>query len=94
MNAMTQGAMTGEPLFELGGLGNIRVRVAVEVGAVELTLREVMALEIGGVYPLDRRLDDPVEIMVNGRLVARGEIVSIGDRFGVRLTAIVSGLTG
>ncbi len=92
MNAVTPGGMAAQSHNELGALGSIRVRLSVEVGAVEMTLRQVMALEVGAVHPLDRRVDDPVEIHVNGRLVARGEIVAIGDRFGVRLVDIVAGL--
>ena len=92
MSAMSPGGITAAPTDDLGVLGAIKVRLSVEVGAVELTLRQVMALEIGAVHPLDRRVDDPVEVHVNGRLVARGEIVAIGDRFGVRLVDIVAGL--
>ena len=92
MGAMNSGAFAGTATDDLGALGAIKVRLSVEVGVVELTLREVMAMEVGAVHALDRRVDDPVEVHVNGRLVARGEIVSIGERFGVRLVDIVAGL--
>ncbi len=91
MSAMNPGGITAAA-SDLGMLGGIKVRVSVEVGAVELTLAEVMALEPGSVHPLDRRVDDPVAVHVNGRLVAHGEIVSVGERFGVRLVDIVAGL--
>jgi len=66
------------------------VRLAVEVGAARLTLDALMALEPGAVLELDRRSDEPVAILVNERLFAKGEIVTIGDRFGIRIIELVS----
>jgi flagellar motor switch protein FliN/FliY len=97
MNAMTPGPMqaAGElPAADLGAFGAISVRLAVEVGAVRLPLRDVLQLQIGSVHGLDRRVDQPVDVLINDRLIARGEIVSIGDRFGVKLTEIVPGAAG
>jgi flagellar motor switch protein FliN/FliY len=96
MNAVTKGPMSGTPFEEpvapapdLGAFGGIAVRLSVEVGAVKLPLREVLALQVGAVHTLDRKVDAPVDVLINERLIARGEIVSVGDRFGVRLTEIV-----
>jgi flagellar motor switch protein FliN/FliY len=97
MNAISPGGMTGaplDPLPDLGAFGAISVRLSVEVGAIRMSLREVLALQIGSVHTLDRRLDQPVDVLINERLIARGEIVSIGDRFGVKLTEIVPGGVG
>jgi flagellar motor switch protein FliN/FliY len=95
---MSPGAMTGEAITpavpDLGAFGAISVRLSVEVGAVRMTLREVLALQVGGVHALDRRVDQPVDVLINERLIARGEIVSIGDRFGVKLVEIVPGGLG
>ena len=90
MNAMTQGAMLGVELADLGAFGAISVRLSVEVGAVKMCLRDVLALQVGTVHALDRKVDAPVDVLINERLIARGEIVSIGDRFGVKLTEIVA----
>lgn len=97
MNAVSPGGMEGLP-FEnrdgtgsLGAFGAISVRLSVEVGAVKMTLRDVLALQVGAVHALDRRVDQPVDVLINERLIARGEIVAIGDRFGVKLTEIVTG---
>ncbi|MGL4314928.1 MAG: flagellar motor switch protein FliN [Sphingomonas sp.] len=76
---------------EAGGLGllaQVPVRLSVEVGAASLRLRDVLALEEGGVIELDRQADEPLDIKVNGTLIARGEIVVIEGRFGVRLVEI------
>jgi flagellar motor switch protein FliN/FliY len=96
MNAVTKGPMSGTPLEgeeapapDLGAFGGISVRLSVEVGAVKMALRDVLALQVGAVHTLDRKVDAPVDVLINERLIARGEIVSVGDRFGVRLTEIV-----
>lgn len=94
MNVITPGALTGsaldvDPTASLGAFGAISVRLSVEVGAIKMCLRDVLALQVGAVHTLDRRLDQPVDVLINDRLIARGEIVSIGDRFGVKLTEIV-----
>ncbi len=93
MNAITPGAMTGEPaeLADLGAFGAISVRLSVEVGALRMSLRDVLGLQAGALHALDRRVDQPVDVLINDRLIARGEIVTIGDRFGVKLTEIVPG---
>jgi flagellar motor switch protein FliN/FliY len=101
MNAMSPGGLTGTPTFapaetlsDLGAFGAISVRLSVEVGAIRISLREVLALQVGSVHVLDRRVDQPVDVLINERLIARGEIVAIGDRFGVKLTEIVPGGIG
>ena len=94
MNSITPGGLQGSALdadhaADLGAFGAISVRLSVEVGAIKMCLRDVLALQVGAVHTLDRRLDQPVDVLINDRLIARGEIVSIGDRFGVKLTEIV-----
>lgn len=73
----------------LGALGQIEMRLSVEIGAARLTLAALSALEPGGIVELDRRSDELIDILVNDRLLARGEVVTVGDRFGVRLVEIV-----
>lgn len=89
MNAVTPGGL--EAAQDLGAFGAITVRLSVEVGAMRLSLRDVLGLAVGSVHTLDRRVDQPVDVLVNERLIARGEIVAIGDRFGVKLTEILGG---
>jgi flagellar motor switch protein FliN/FliY len=76
---------------DLSRLGDIEVRVAVEVGAAELLLRDVAALGPGAVVRLDRLMGDPAELTVNGRLFARGDLVVVGDRLGLRITDLTDG---
>ena len=75
----------------LGAFGAISVRLAIEVGGVRLKLADVLNMAPGQVHVLDRRVDQPVDVLISERLVARGEIVSVGDKFGVRLTEVLPG---
>ncbi len=70
-------------------LENIDVMLSVEVGNTELKIRDLLRLNEGSVIELDRLAGDPLDIMVNGTMIAKGEIVMVGERFGVRFTQIV-----
>ena len=70
-------------------LADVQVELAVELGRVKLPLRELLALGPGAVLELDRAAAAPVDVLVNGCLVARGEVVVIDGDFGVRVTAVM-----
>jgi flagellar motor switch protein FliN/FliY len=70
-------------------LENIEVELTVEVGRAEITIRDLLRLNEGSVIELDRLAGDPLDILVNGTKIARGEVVMIGERFGVRFGEIV-----
>ncbi|MFC7704903.1 flagellar motor switch protein FliN [Plastorhodobacter daqingensis] len=70
-------------------LENIEVRMTVEVGRTEITIRDLLRLSEGSVIELDRLAGDPLDILVNGTMIAKGEVVMVGDRFGVRFGEIV-----
>ena len=70
-------------------LSDIELELCVEIGRARLPLRQLLALTPGSVVELDRALGEPVDVLVNGKLVARGQIVTIADEFGVRLSEIV-----
>jgi flagellar motor switch protein FliN/FliY len=71
-------------------LMDVSLRVSVELGRATLSVRETLNLAPGHVLELDKLAGDPVDVLVNGRLVARGEVVVVDDQFGVRVTEIVS----
>lgn len=73
----------------LKALENIKVRMTVEVGRTEITIRELLRLSEGSVVELDRLAGDPLDILVNGTPIAKGEVVIIGERFGIRFGDIV-----
>lgn len=74
----------------LEGLLDVPLEAAVRLGEAELTLEEVAKLEPGKVVALDRLSGDPVDLLVNGTVIARGEIVVVDDRFCVRITEILA----
>jgi flagellar motor switch protein FliN/FliY len=86
---MPSGANRMLPTRDLSLLADIPVEVAVEIGRLRMPLRDLLSLEPGAVLELDRAADPPVDVLVNGRLVARGEVVVIDGEFGVRVTDLV-----
>lgn len=69
---------------------DIPLEVSVELGRVKMQIREVVDLGAGSIVEIDKAAGEPVDVLVNGRLVARGEVVVIEDNFGVRITEILS----
>lgn len=80
----------GAPLFppKIELIQGVKVRLGASVGHAELTVAELFALKEGALVTLDKATDDPVELYLDGKLVAEGELVVVGDQFGVRLTRI------
>ena len=70
-------------------LEDIEVQMAVEVGRTELTIKELLRLNEGSVVELDRMAGDHLDIFVNGTIIAKGEVVMVGERFGIRFLEIV-----
>ena len=71
-------------------LEDMPVRVTAIIGRARVPVRDLLESEPGAILELDRKTGDPVDILVNDRLIARGEIVTIGDRLGVTITELVS----
>jgi len=69
---------------------DIPVVLSMEVGQTRMSIGEVLKLGKGSVVELQRMADEPLDVLVNGTLVAHGEAVVIGERFGVRLTDVIS----
>ena len=69
---------------------DIPVGITVEIGRTKMTIRQLLQLNQGGIVPLDRLAGEPLDVLVNGTLVAHGEVVVVNEKFGVRLTDIVS----
>lgn len=83
------GAGNKEPL-DLDFILDIPLQVRVEVGRTRMLIQELLQLGKGSVIELNKLLGEPFEVMVNDKLVARGEVVVVNDRFGIRLTDIIS----
>ncbi len=69
---------------------NIPITLSIEVGRATLKIRDLMRLTQGSVVELDRLAGEPLDIVVNDTVVAQGEVVLVNDRYGVRLTKVVS----
>jgi flagellar motor switch protein FliN/FliY len=84
-----QGAAPGttKPNMEL--VRDIQVTLTVELGRTEMLIQDILELTPGKVIELDRLAGEPLDILVNGKLLAKGEVVVVDENFGVRLTSIV-----
>jgi flagellar motor switch protein FliN/FliY len=75
---------------DLGRLQNVPVELAVEIGRTRMTIGEALALGLGSVVTVGRLAGDPVDLLVNGRVIARGEVVAIEEELGLRITEIAA----
>ena len=75
-------------LDNLKVLENIEVKLTVEVGSTEIKIRDLLRLNEGSVVELDRLAGDPLDILANGTTIAKGEVVMVGERFGIRFTEV------
>ena len=71
-------------------LENIEVKLTVEVGSTELKIRDLLRLNEGSVVELERLAGDPLDILANGVPIAKGEVVMVGERFGIRFTEVTN----
>ena len=84
----SQPAAKSDSKIEL--LEDIPVEFSVEIGRAKLTIAQILKLSQGSVVELDVLAGEPLNIYVNGVLIAQGEVVTVNDRFGIRLTDILS----
>ena len=73
-------------------LGDVDLDVSIELGRTEMLVEDVLKLQSGSVVELDKLAGDPVDVYVNGRLVARGEVLVLNDNFCIRVSEIVADL--
>ncbi|BBB25178.1 flagellar motor switch protein FliN [Amphritea japonica] len=69
---------------------DIPVKLSMEVGRSDISIRNLLQLNQGSVVELDRVAGEPLDVLVNGTLVAHGEVVVVNDRYGIRLTDVIS----
>ncbi|MGI6657754.1 MAG: flagellar motor switch protein FliN [Desulfobulbus sp.] len=75
---------------DLEFLYDVPLQVAVEVGRARILLRDLLQMGEGYVIELDKMAGEPLDLYINARLIARGEAVKVGEKFGIRLTEVVS----
>ncbi|MGH3074302.1 MAG: flagellar motor switch protein FliN [Gaiellales bacterium] len=85
-------AVVPDAAFAVSGLDivlDVPVELAVEIGRTSMTIRETLDLGPGSIVVLERMTGEPVDLLVNGRRIARGEVVAIDEQFGLRITTVV-----
>jgi len=79
---------TAAPPANLEMLLDVRVKLTVELGACQMSMREVLQLNVGSVVKLDKTAQAPVDLFVNQKRIARGEVVVVDDSYGIKITEI------
>jgi flagellar motor switch protein FliN len=81
---------SADPAHGIEMLMDVALEVSVELGRSHMSIGEILALRTGSVIELDKLAGEPVDVSVNGTLIARGEVVVVDEKFGVRITEVVS----
>ena len=82
--------LTTEEKRKLDTILDIPVTISMEVGRSKISIRNLLQLNQGSVVELDRVAGEPLDVLVNGTLIAHGEVVVVNDKFGIRLTDVIS----
>ena len=81
---------TGDPDINLDVILDVPVTISMEIGSTKINIRNLLQLNQGSVVELDRLAGEPLDVKVNGTLIAHGEVVVVNEKFGIRLTDIIS----
>jgi flagellar motor switch protein FliN/FliY len=81
--------VTGQDGKNLDVLMNVTLQVTAELGKCKMLVQDILKLGTGSIVELDRLAGGPVDLLVNNKLVARGEVVAIDENFGVRITELI-----
>jgi len=85
-----ESSISGEEKRKLDAILDIPVTISMEVGRSHISIRNLLQLNQGSVVELDRVAGEALDVMVNGTLIAHGEVVVVNDKFGIRLTDVIS----
>ena len=91
MDELTSGvSSSGNGAPDLDVIMDIPVSISMEVGNTEISIRNLLQLNQGSVIELDRLAGEPLDVLVNGTLIAHGEVVVVNEKFGIRMTDVIS----
>lgn len=90
MDELNETASKPEGSPDLDVILDIPVRISMEVGNTEISIRNLLQLNQGSVIELDRLAGEPLDVLVNGTLIAHGEVVVVNEKFGIRMTDVIS----
>ena len=85
-----RGMISADEKRKLETILDIPVTISMEVGRSQISIRNLLQLNQGSVVELDRVAGEPLDVLVNGTLIAHGEVVVVNDKFGIRLTDVIS----
>ena len=85
-----KGLITADEKRKLETILDIPVTISMEVGRAKISIRNLLQLNQGSVVELERVAGEPLDVLVNGTLIAHGEVVVVNDKFGIRLTDVIS----
>jgi flagellar motor switch protein FliN/FliY len=80
----------GDSDIKMDSILDVPVTISMEIGRTRINIRNLLQLNQGSVVELDRLAGEPMDVLINGTLIAQGEVVVVNDKFGIRLTDIVS----
>jgi flagellar motor switch protein FliN len=86
----TAAPISAEEHARLDSILDIPVTISMEVGRSKINIRNLLQLNQGSVVELDRIAGEPLDVLINGTLIAHGEVVVVNDKFGIRLTDVIS----
>jgi len=90
LDTLEDDSVPGDEEVNLDVILDIPVTIAMEIGRTTISIRNLLQLNQGSVVELDRLAGEPMDVLVNGTLVAHGEVVVVNDKFGIRLTDVIS----
>ncbi len=85
-----EGSKNAKTNPDLDVILDIPVKISMEVGATSISIRNLLQLNQGSVIELDRLAGEPLDVLVNGTLIAHGEVVVVNEKFGIRMTDVIS----
>lgn len=83
-------SIAGDEDFNLDVILDVPVTIAMEIGQTKISIRNLLQLNQGSVIELDRLAGEPLDVLINGTLIAHGEVVVVNEKFGIRLTDVIS----
>ncbi len=90
LDELTDDATVSSGDVKMDAILDVPVTISMEIGRTNLNIRNLLQLNQGSVVELDRLAGEPMDVLVNGTLIAKGEVVVVNEKFGIRLTDIVS----
>ena len=90
LDEYAESALGSEDAPDLDVILDIPVKISMEVGRTSITIRNLLQLNQGSVIELDRLAGEPLDVLVNGTLIAHGEVVVVNEKFGIRMTDVIS----